>query len=219
MGHHAHNIFLQTWYELGAVGALLLAVAGAAVVHAHLFASQHQPSHLLVGLLRPSPWSAPLPGACGNRGSCAPLHYFRFICVLQRNKQNAAFCMELVATSAGSAPYRDRDLAHLRRICRTSRGAGVLGQSRVQARRAAIRGSLEDDPFRSHFTRCIITVVLPQLSRIAASAPGTSVCRSGITRPVRLGRSSSYSIALLSHSIYNKIAIKSPIALLQLAHP
>ena len=29
MGHHAHNIFLQTWYELGAVGALLLAVAGA----------------------------------------------------------------------------------------------------------------------------------------------------------------------------------------------
>jgi hypothetical protein len=31
-GHHAHNIFLQTWYELGAVGALLLAVAGAAVV-------------------------------------------------------------------------------------------------------------------------------------------------------------------------------------------
>ena len=32
MGHHAHNIFLQTWHELGAVGALLLAVAGAAVV-------------------------------------------------------------------------------------------------------------------------------------------------------------------------------------------
>ncbi len=31
MGHHAHNMFLQTWYELGAVGALLLAVAGAAV--------------------------------------------------------------------------------------------------------------------------------------------------------------------------------------------
>jgi O-Antigen ligase len=31
-GHHAHNIFLQTWYELGAVGALLLAAAGAAVV-------------------------------------------------------------------------------------------------------------------------------------------------------------------------------------------
>ena len=32
MGHHAHSIFLQTWSELGAVGALLLAVAGAAVV-------------------------------------------------------------------------------------------------------------------------------------------------------------------------------------------
>ena len=31
-GHHAHNIFLQTWFELGAVGALLLAIAGAAVV-------------------------------------------------------------------------------------------------------------------------------------------------------------------------------------------
>jgi hypothetical protein len=31
MGHHAHNIYLQTWYELGAVGALLLAVAGAGV--------------------------------------------------------------------------------------------------------------------------------------------------------------------------------------------
>ena len=32
MGHHAHSIFLQTWSELGAIGALLLAVAGAAVV-------------------------------------------------------------------------------------------------------------------------------------------------------------------------------------------
>jgi O-antigen ligase len=32
IGHHAHDIFLQTWYELGAVGALLLALAGATVV-------------------------------------------------------------------------------------------------------------------------------------------------------------------------------------------
>ena len=32
MGHHAHSIYLQTWSELGAVGALLLAAAGAAVV-------------------------------------------------------------------------------------------------------------------------------------------------------------------------------------------
>ena len=32
IGHHAHDIFLQTWYELGAVGALLLAITGAAVV-------------------------------------------------------------------------------------------------------------------------------------------------------------------------------------------
>jgi O-antigen ligase len=31
MGHHAHSIFLQTWSELGAIGAMLLAVAGAAV--------------------------------------------------------------------------------------------------------------------------------------------------------------------------------------------
>jgi O-antigen ligase len=31
MGHHAHNIYLQSWYELGAVGALLFAVAGASV--------------------------------------------------------------------------------------------------------------------------------------------------------------------------------------------
>ena len=31
-GHHAHSIFLQSWYELGAVGVLLLAIAGAAVV-------------------------------------------------------------------------------------------------------------------------------------------------------------------------------------------
>jgi hypothetical protein len=28
----SHDIYLQTWYELGAVGALLLAIAGAAVV-------------------------------------------------------------------------------------------------------------------------------------------------------------------------------------------
>jgi hypothetical protein len=32
LGHHGHDIFLQTWYELGAVGALLLALAGAGVV-------------------------------------------------------------------------------------------------------------------------------------------------------------------------------------------
>ena len=31
-GHHAHNLFLQSWYELGLVGALLVAIAGAAVV-------------------------------------------------------------------------------------------------------------------------------------------------------------------------------------------
>ena len=31
-GQHAHNIFLQTWFELGVIGAILLALAGAAVV-------------------------------------------------------------------------------------------------------------------------------------------------------------------------------------------
>lgn len=30
--HHAHNIFLQSWYELGVLGAILLAIAGALVV-------------------------------------------------------------------------------------------------------------------------------------------------------------------------------------------
>jgi O-antigen ligase len=30
-GQHAHNVFLQTWYELGLVGAVLFAIAGAAV--------------------------------------------------------------------------------------------------------------------------------------------------------------------------------------------
>ncbi len=28
LGRHAHNVYLQTWYELGAVGALLLCVSG-----------------------------------------------------------------------------------------------------------------------------------------------------------------------------------------------
>jgi O-antigen ligase len=32
LGSHAHDIYLQAWFELGAVGALLLAVAGAAVI-------------------------------------------------------------------------------------------------------------------------------------------------------------------------------------------
>jgi hypothetical protein len=32
VGHHAHNIFLNSWYELGAIGTLLFAVAGAAIV-------------------------------------------------------------------------------------------------------------------------------------------------------------------------------------------
>lgn len=31
-GHHAHNLFLQSWYELGFIGVLLAALAGAAVV-------------------------------------------------------------------------------------------------------------------------------------------------------------------------------------------
>lgn len=31
-GRHAHNFYLQSWYELGAVGACLAAIAGAAVV-------------------------------------------------------------------------------------------------------------------------------------------------------------------------------------------
>lgn len=31
-GPHAHNVFLQTWYELGAIGALLFMAAGAAVI-------------------------------------------------------------------------------------------------------------------------------------------------------------------------------------------
>ncbi|MGO8843191.1 MAG: O-antigen ligase family protein [Methyloceanibacter sp.] len=30
-GRHAHDLFLQTWYELGAVGAILIALAGAVV--------------------------------------------------------------------------------------------------------------------------------------------------------------------------------------------
>ena len=31
-GWHAHDLFLQTWYELGVVGVILIAIAGAAVV-------------------------------------------------------------------------------------------------------------------------------------------------------------------------------------------
>ena len=31
-GHHGHSIFVQTWYELGAVGAVLFAIAGALVI-------------------------------------------------------------------------------------------------------------------------------------------------------------------------------------------
>jgi len=31
-GRHAHDMFLQTWYELGAVGAILIALAGAMVI-------------------------------------------------------------------------------------------------------------------------------------------------------------------------------------------
>ena len=31
-GQHAHNFFLQTWYELGVVGAILFAVAGVVLI-------------------------------------------------------------------------------------------------------------------------------------------------------------------------------------------
>lgn len=43
-GHHAHNLFLQSWYELGLLGALLAAIAGAAVVlRLSLLPGQAQP--------------------------------------------------------------------------------------------------------------------------------------------------------------------------------
>jgi len=43
-GRHAHNIFMQTWYELGAVGACLLLIAGMAALHAlSLLPSGQQP--------------------------------------------------------------------------------------------------------------------------------------------------------------------------------
>ena len=32
LGRHAHDMFLHSWYELGAIGALLLAIAGATVI-------------------------------------------------------------------------------------------------------------------------------------------------------------------------------------------
>jgi hypothetical protein len=32
VSRHAHNVFLQTWFELGAIGALLLAICGLAVI-------------------------------------------------------------------------------------------------------------------------------------------------------------------------------------------
>jgi hypothetical protein len=31
LGRHAHSLFLQTWFELGAIGAVLAALAGGAV--------------------------------------------------------------------------------------------------------------------------------------------------------------------------------------------
>lgn len=31
-GHHGHNLYLQTWHELGGIGAALLALAGALVI-------------------------------------------------------------------------------------------------------------------------------------------------------------------------------------------
>jgi O-Antigen ligase len=43
-GHHAHNLFLQVWYELGLVGAVLVALAGAAIAtRATLLPSEAQP--------------------------------------------------------------------------------------------------------------------------------------------------------------------------------
>ena len=42
--HHAHNIFLQSWYELGALGAILIAAAGAlTVLRIDLLPLQAQP--------------------------------------------------------------------------------------------------------------------------------------------------------------------------------
>ena len=43
-GHHAHNLFLQTLYELGIVGAIIVAIAGAAVIlRMALLPAQAQP--------------------------------------------------------------------------------------------------------------------------------------------------------------------------------
>jgi O-antigen ligase len=32
LGSHAHNLYLQAWFELGAIGAILLAIAGAIIL-------------------------------------------------------------------------------------------------------------------------------------------------------------------------------------------
>jgi ABC-type lipoprotein release transport system permease subunit len=41
---HAHDLFLQTWYELGVAGAILVAFAGAAIaLRIHLLPSEAQP--------------------------------------------------------------------------------------------------------------------------------------------------------------------------------
>ena len=66
-GWHAHSLLLQTWYELGVAGVILMAFAGAAVVLASLFCHlKPKPFER-----RPSQFSSPsqpLRGACGSLG-------------------------------------------------------------------------------------------------------------------------------------------------------
>ena len=76
IGHHAHDIFLHAWHELGAAGALLLAIAGAAVVmlitllpaSAQPFAGGAFAAFALVGAFAWGMWQ-----------SC----YYRFTCALR----------------------------------------------------------------------------------------------------------------------------------------
>ena len=56
-GHHARNIFLRTWYELGAIGVVLFAIAGAAVAaSAQPFAAGAFAAFALVGAFAWGMW-------------------------------------------------------------------------------------------------------------------------------------------------------------------
>ncbi len=97
-GQHAHNLFLQSWYELGLFGTILVAIAGAAAALRLLLLPLEAQAYgaaafTLFAVIAVSP------GPCGRCGSSAPSGFCRSISSCRRRCSAAAAKEKVVPAS------------------------------------------------------------------------------------------------------------------------